>query len=95
MTIGMLTSSEAENGNASDGVVLRTFRDYEGEPNNNPSHERPALSIMIGDDIVRYSSESWRALINIGQNIMFQKYAFPLVRAIFPELVANSLVSVN
>jgi hypothetical protein len=26
---------------------------------------------------------------------LFQKYAFPLVRAIFPELVANSLVSVQ
>lgn len=36
-------------------------------------------------------SETTRA-ISIGD---FQKYAFPLVRAIFPELVANSLVSVQ
>lgn len=28
------------------------FRDYEGEPNNNPSHERPT-PILVGDEIVQ------------------------------------------
>jgi hypothetical protein len=38
------------------------------------------------------SLEETTKAISVGD---FQKYAFPLVRAIFPELVANSLVSVQ
>jgi|WetSurSiteA1Bulk_404760.scaffolds.fasta_scaffold00002_55 hypothetical protein len=51
------------------------------------------LAVML-ENLSRYMNnmdEATRA-VNIGD---FQKYAFPLVRAIFPELIANSLVSVQ
>jgi len=51
------------------------------------------LAVML-ENLNRYlqSLDETTRAVSVGD---FQKYAFPLVRAIFPELVANSLVSVQ
>jgi len=49
------------------------------------------LGILLENER-RYLLQETTRGINLGD---FQKYAFPLVRAIFPELVSASLVSVQ
>lgn len=56
-------------------------------------HKRYTLACLLEQEerFLSRMDETTRA-VNIGD---FQKFAFPLVRAVFPELIANDLVSVQ
>jgi len=54
--------------------------------------QKVALNARLLENIRKWMIQEETRGISIGD---FQKYAFPLVRAIFPELVANSIVSVQ
>lgn len=83
------------------GLALGTYlaeskyADYCMDPENPIESDgtRAALGMLLENynDYVGSMTETTRAQ-HVGD---FQKYAFPLIRAIFPELAANNLVSVQ